>query len=115
MQWFEVPLTEEDEKKLKTYAALKVSANSHTFSTASRCDEVKLRARKRKMMCGPEDALNHKIGKHKDDGETAKIRWTKYLTRSRLKDGAPLEPEPIKIAKPVKGAKAKATTEWHAL
>ena len=99
-----MPLTEEDEQRLKKYAALKVSANSHAFSTVCRRDEVRLRARKRKKTCGSEDALKANVGKHKDDGETAKIRWTKYLTRSRTKDGAPLEPEPRKIAKPVRVA-----------
>ena len=107
-----MPLTEEDEQRLQKYEALKISANSHAFSTANRCDEVKLRARKRQKMCGPEDALAEKIGKSAKDGPTAKIRWNKYLAASRTMDGAPLEPEPRSIAKPVKGAKAKATTEW---
>ena len=95
-----MPLTEEDEQRLQKYEALKISANSHAFSTANRCDEAKLRTRKRKKMCGPEDALKEKIGKHSEDGQTAKIRWNKYLVASRTMDGAPLEPEPRSIAKP---------------
>jgi hypothetical protein len=112
VEWFQVDLEPEELEELERYRGMKISLNQRHFPVKSRAREVKLRARKRGALAGPEDDFSVKL--QKVGAMTGTQRWMEYQKRARLLDGDPLEPEEERepMAKPVKGAKAKASVEW---
>eukprot|EP00658_Telonema_sp_P-2_P003022 TRINITY_DN11112_c1_g1_i1.p1 TRINITY_DN11112_c1_g1~~TRINITY_DN11112_c1_g1_i1.p1 ORF type:complete len:145 (-),score=10.36 TRINITY_DN11112_c1_g1_i1:144-578(-) len=60
-KWVLEPLTSEEEDRLVELSGLALSMSSHKFKTGYRREEVRLRARKRGRMCGPEDGFNEKL------------------------------------------------------
>ena len=108
--WWRLELTEEELERLYELGARGVSSNSKVFKLADRREEVRLRARKRGALAGPEDSFRANIDKV--GGLTGAQRWSQFLTRARQLDGAPLEPVVVNIAKPPITQSAKAKVTW---
>ena len=96
LDWWLEPLTELEEARLIKLSKRKCS-DGRKFVAADRREEVKLRARKRKAVCGLEDSLAAKLSTA--GGLTGAARWAAYHKRSRETDGAPLEPQVEQIAR----------------
>lgn len=103
-------MTAEEQTRLQELKEMDTDASTHKFKTAWRREEVRLRARARGCVSGPEDGLAERLDKK--DGLGGKERWAEYLVRARRHDGDELHPKPEKIAREPVSAVAKARITW---